>query len=61
MPERTEDAGHEPDRMPTDDEEQAAEKSARELRESGEEESVAEHYEEMARRGAEEKGEGRIE
>jgi len=47
--------------MPTEDEDQAAERSAKELADSGEEASVAEHYEEMARRGADQKGEGRIE
>lgn len=47
--------------MPTPEEETAAERSAEELGESGDEQSVAEHYEEMARRGVEQKGEGRIE
>jgi hypothetical protein len=61
MPGPTRDAGHEADRMPTGDEEEAAEKSADELRESGEEAEVAKHYEEMARRGVDQEGEGRIE
>ncbi|HVC14865.1 MAG TPA: hypothetical protein VND62_08410 [Acidimicrobiales bacterium] len=61
MPDPTADAGHDADRMPTDDEERAAERAADQLEESGEEASVAEHYEEMARRGTEQKGEGRIE
>ncbi|MGH8979498.1 MAG: hypothetical protein ACRDWE_00550 [Acidimicrobiales bacterium] len=57
----TADAPHEPDRMPSGDEEAAAEASTERLRESGKEREVAAHYEEMAGRGAEEKGEGRIE
>lgn len=61
MSETTAGLPHEADRMPTDDEERAAEKSAEELRESGKEESVAEHYEDMAQRGVDQKGEGRIE
>ncbi len=60
MPGSTAEAAHEADRTPTDDEAKAAERSADELRESGEEESVAEHYKEMARRGVEQKGEGKI-
>lgn len=54
-------AAHEPDRMPTSEEETAAERSAERLGDSGEARDVAAHYEEMARRGAEQKGEGRIE
>ncbi|MGH8989554.1 MAG: hypothetical protein ACRDXC_13335 [Acidimicrobiales bacterium] len=54
-------ATHEPDRMPTEDEEVAAERSTEELRTSGEEASVAEHYRDMVRRGVEQEGEGRIE
>lgn len=57
----TADATHEPDRMPTGDEEAAAESSTERLEESGKEREVAENYEEMARRGVEQKGEGRIE
>lgn len=57
----TADATHGSDRIPTEDEEKAAERAADELEESGEEASVAAHYEEMARRGAEQRGEGRIE
>lgn len=60
MAERTAQAAHEPDRMPTDEEERAAESAAAELQESGEETEVAEHFEEMARRGVEQQGEGRI-
>lgn len=56
----TKDAAHEPDRMPTDDEEAAAEASTEELEKSGKERDVAAHYEEMAHLGVEEKGEGRI-
>jgi hypothetical protein len=43
-----------PDDMPTPDEEQAAERAGRPA------DDVREHYEEMARRGARQKGEGRI-
>lgn len=57
----TVDAGHEPDRMPSADEEAAAERSEERLSESGEEHEVAEKFEEMARRGVDQKGEGRIE
>lgn len=53
-------AKHEPDRMPSEEEEAAAEASTDELQRSGEEHRVAEHYEEMARLGVEQKGEGRI-
>lgn len=61
MPASTAGAPHTPDRMPTETEEQAAEKSEAALEESGEEASVAAHYEEMAKKGVEQKGEGRIE
>lgn len=61
MPHPTADAAHRPDRMPSEEEEEAADESADDLHESGEDRSVAEHYEEMARRGAEQRGEGRIE
>ena len=61
MPASTADAPHTPDRMPTESEEQAAEESETRLQESGEEAEVAKHYEEMARKGAEQQGEGRIE
>jgi hypothetical protein len=61
MPDRTADAAHEPDRMPSTEEEETAEAAAEELRESGEERTVAEHYEDMARRGVDQQGEGRIE
>ena len=44
-----------PGRMPTDDEEAAAEKAAAEAPD------VSEPYEDMTRRGAETEGEGRIE
>lgn len=47
--------------MPSEDEEQAADRSTQQLRDSGDEEAVAEHFEEMAKRGVEQKGEGRIE
>jgi len=61
MATRTGNVEHQADRMPTDEEAEAAEASTRELQESGEEERVAEHYREMGRIGSEEKGEGRIE
>lgn len=54
-------APHEADRMPSPDEEAAAEASEKRLAESGEEREVAANYEEMARRGVEQRGEGRIE
>ena len=60
MATRTAEATHEPDRMPSDEEEAAAESAAAHLEESGKEHDVAEHYEDMARRGVEQKGEGRI-
>lgn len=43
-----------PDDLPTPDEEQAAERAG------GVDPEVAEHYEEMTRRGASQRGEGRI-
>jgi hypothetical protein len=61
MPTRTADAAHEPDRMPTEEEDAAADASTDELERSGEEGSVARHYREMTRLGVEQKGEGRIE
>ena len=61
MSEPTGEAAHEPDRMSSGDEEEAAEASAEQLQRSGEEESVARHYQEMARLGVEQRGEGRIE
>lgn len=61
MPASTADAPHTPDRMPTESEEQAAEESEARMQESGEEEDVAEHFEEMARKGVDQQGEGRIE
>lgn len=61
MPASTADAPHTPDRMPTESEEQAAEESEARLEASGEEAEAAAHIEEMARKGAEQKGEGRIE
>jgi hypothetical protein len=44
---------HEPDRMPTDEEERLAE-------EHDVDPEAAEHYEEMAERGADQQGEGRV-
>lgn len=52
---------HQPDRLPTEDEEALAEQSADELERSGKSKSVADHEADMARRGVEERGEGRIE
>ncbi len=46
-----------PDRMPTADEERAAERAARDV----DLESVASHHQEMAETGAEVRGEGEIE
>lgn len=57
----TAETGHEPDRMPTSEEEAAAERSEKRLEETGKEREVAEHFEDMARRGLDQKGEGRIE
>jgi hypothetical protein len=47
-------AAHEPDRMPTPDEERAAEQNQLDP-------SVAEHYKDAARTGANIKGEGEVE
>jgi hypothetical protein len=46
-----------PDRMPTPDEERAAEQAAADV----DLDEVGEHYEEMAKKGAEVRGEGEIE
>lgn len=47
-------AAHEPDRMPTDEESARAEQHELDP-------NAAAHYEEMAERGAKQRGEGRIE
>ena len=47
------------DRLPTEEEEAAAEESRKKF--EGDEAEVAKHYEEMADLGAQDKGEGRIE
>jgi hypothetical protein len=47
-------AAHEPDRMPTDEESAKAEQHELDP-------NAAAHYEEMAERGAKQRGEGRIE
>lgn len=60
MATRTAGAQHKADRMPSEEEEAAAERAENELQESGEDREVAAHYEEMARRGAEQEGEGKI-
>lgn len=48
-------AEHRPDRPPSNDEEEAAERAAEHA-----DPEVAEHYGEMAERGVNQKGEGRI-
>ncbi|HVX22812.1 MAG TPA: hypothetical protein VHB02_15795 [Acidimicrobiales bacterium] len=48
------------DRPPTDDEAAAADRAAGDPALSGDQEEVGEHYREMAERGVEQKGEGRI-
>jgi hypothetical protein len=53
-----EEAAHEPDRLATPEEEAAADESRREL--SGDAKQVAEHYRDMAEKGANIKGEGEI-
>lgn len=53
-------AAHQADRMPTDDEATTADRTAEELRESGEAATAAEHHREMDERGAHVRGEGQI-
>ncbi|HEX3946717.1 MAG TPA: hypothetical protein VHW47_03390 [Acidimicrobiales bacterium] len=48
------------DRPPTSEEEEAAERAQDDPDLSGDQEKVGEHYREMAERGVEAKGEGRI-
>ena len=57
---RTAQAAHKADDTNGDEDEAGAEAIAKELRESGEEASVAKHHKEMDRIGAEIKGEGEI-
>jgi hypothetical protein len=49
-----------PGKMPSPDEEAAADEAARALAADGEVERVGEHYREMTERGAHQKGEGRL-
>lgn len=49
---------HEADRLASPEEEAAADKARSEL--AGDEEQVAEHYKDMAKKGADIKGEGEI-
>jgi hypothetical protein len=58
----TEDGGvaHGADRPPTTDEEAAADRARQDPDIAGDPDDVAAHYEEMAERGVEQKGEGRI-
>jgi hypothetical protein len=51
---------HGPDRTPTTDEEAAADRAREDPEIAGDPKDVAAHYEEMAERGVEQKGEGRI-
>lgn len=53
-------ARHEADRAPSEEEDVLAEESTGELERTGTAKSVAEHHAEMDRRGAQAKGEGRI-
>lgn len=48
------------DREPTEDEEQAAERARDDPAIAGDPDAVAENYRDMAKRGVEEKGEGKI-
>ncbi len=53
-----EESPHQPDRLATPEEESAADEARETF--AGDEEQVAEHYKDMAERGAKAKGEGRI-
>jgi hypothetical protein len=53
-------SAHGADRGPTEDEEQAADRSRKDPNLSGDQKDVAAHYEEMADKGVSEKGEGQI-
>ena len=53
-------AGHDPDRPATTDEEAAAERSLHDPELTGDQDEVAEHYREMTERGVQSKGEGRL-
>lgn len=53
-------AGHQADRMPTAEEEELADESAGDPGISGDQRAVADHYREMAERGVDQRGEGRI-
>ena len=53
-----EESAHQPDRLATPEEESAADEGRDRF--AGDEEQVAEHYKDMAERGAKAKGKGRI-
>jgi len=53
-------SGHGADREPTEDEADAAESARKDPDIAGDPSNVADNYREMARRGVDEKGEGRI-
>jgi hypothetical protein len=53
-----EESAHQPDRLATPEEEAAADESREKL--AGDEKQVAEHYKDMAEKGANAKGEGQI-
>ena len=51
---------HEPDRPPTDEEEEEAEQALGDSELSGDQGEVRKNYQEMAERGVQQKGEGKI-
>jgi len=53
-------SAHVADRAPTEDEEAAADRARNDPSLAGDQEQVAEHFEEMTKKGVAEKGEGRI-
>ncbi len=53
-------AVHDADRPPTDEESERVDAATEELRDQGTDRRVAEHHQEMDRRGANQRGEGRI-
>jgi hypothetical protein len=53
-------AVHDADRSPTDEQSERADGASEELREQGTDRRVAEHHQEMDRRGANQRGEGKI-
>jgi hypothetical protein len=52
---------HEPDRPPTDEEEEEAEQALADSESSGDRAEVRRNYQDMAERGVQQKGEGKIE